>query len=130
MRITIGDLFVQQPVIITSLGYTLHDSDTAWEINFEDDPTMMQVPHKVSVSMGLTPIMDQLPQKGGRFYTLAKSFEKSAQPKRGNDNWLSDTVPNSDNIVENGDQARLAIARLLEMDESTLRTLSTLPRSF
>jgi len=94
MRITIGDLFVQQPVIITSLGFTLHDSDTTWEINIENDPTMMQVPHKISVSMGLTPIMDQLPQKGGRFYTLAKEFDKQAQPKLGNNNWLSDANPN------------------------------------
>jgi hypothetical protein len=90
MRMTIGDLFVQQPVILTSLGYTLHDSDTTWEINFEDDPTMMQTPHKIGVSMGITPIMDYLPQKGGKFYTLAKTFDKEAIPKPGNDNWLSE----------------------------------------
>ena len=90
MRITIGDLFVQQPVILTSLGYTLHDSDTTWEINFEDDPTMMQTPHKIGVSMGITPIMDYLPQKGGKFYTLAKQFNAEAIPQTGNDNWLSE----------------------------------------
>jgi len=96
MRITIGDLFVQQAVIITSLGFTLHDADTNWEINIENDKTMMQVPHKVSVSLGLTPIMDQLPQKGGRFYTLAKDFDSTGQPKPGNDDWLSDTKTNPD----------------------------------
>jgi hypothetical protein len=96
MRITIGDLFVQQAVIITSLGFTLHDSDTNWEINIENDKTMMQVPHKVSVSLGLTPIMDQLPQKGGRFYTLAKDFDSTGQPRPGNDDWLSDTKTNPD----------------------------------
>jgi hypothetical protein len=96
MRITIGDLFVQQAVIITSLGFTLHDTDTNWEINIENDKTMMQVPHKVSVSLGLTPIMDQLPQKGGRFYTLAKDFDSTGQPKPGNDDWLSDTKTNPD----------------------------------
>ena len=90
MRMTIGDLFVQQPVILTSLGYTLHDSDTTWEINFEDDPTMMQTPHKIGVSMGITPIMDYLPQKGGKFYTLAKKFDAEAIPLPGNDNWLSE----------------------------------------
>lgn len=120
MRITIGDLFVQQPVIITSLGYTLHDSDTTWEINFEDDPTMMQVPHKVSVSIGLTPIMDQLPQKGGRFYTLAKSFDELAQPNPGNDNWLSNTVPNPTNSNPTN----------LEIDEATLQALLTATRRF
>ena len=90
MRMTIGDLFVQHPVILTSLGYTLHDSDTTWEINFEDDPTMMQTPHKIGVSMGITPIMDYLPQKGGKFYTLAKKFDAEAIPLPGNDNWLSE----------------------------------------
>jgi hypothetical protein len=94
MRITIGDLFVQQAVIITSLSFTLHDTDTNWEINIENDKTMMQVPHKVSVAIGLTPIMDQLPQKGGRFYTLAKDFDLKGQPKPGNDDWLSDTKTN------------------------------------
>ena len=37
MRITIGDLFVQQPAVINSLSYTLHESDTTWEINIEED---------------------------------------------------------------------------------------------
>ena len=70
MRITIGDLFVQQPAIINSLSYTLHDSDTTWEINIEEDPWMNQLPHKVSVSIGFNLITDYLPQQNGRFYTL------------------------------------------------------------
>lgn len=94
MRITIGDLFHQQPVIITSLSYTLHDSDSTWEINIENDPTMMQVPHKITVSLALTLITDALPQLGGRFYSLAKSYDKTTGlPNNGNDNWLSDAVP-------------------------------------
>jgi hypothetical protein len=96
LRITIGDLFLHQPVIITSLSYTLQDSDTTWEINIEQDPEMMQAPHKISVSLGLTPIMDYLPQKGGRMYSLAdeKEFDRFAQPKPGNRNWLSDSLSN------------------------------------
>jgi hypothetical protein len=101
LRFTIGDLWKQQAAFITSLTYTLHDSDTTWEINLEDDPTMMQCPHKVSVSIGLTPIMDQLPQKGGRFYTLAKQFDLVSQPIPGNDNWLSDAIPNPDVVQDN-----------------------------
>ena len=100
LRFTIGDLWKQQAAFITSLSYTLHDSDTTWEINLEDDPTMMQLPHKVSVSLGLTPIMDQLPQKGGRFYTLAKQFDLVSQPIPGNDNWLSDAIPNPDAVQD------------------------------
>jgi hypothetical protein len=97
MRITIGDLFVQQPVLISSLGYELAGTDTSWEINIEGDPTNMQVPHSVKVSMTLYMITDSLPQKGGRMYILAKSFtspidasDKAGTPKQGNDNWLSD----------------------------------------
>jgi len=120
MRITIGDLFVQQAVIITSLSFTLHDTDTNWEINIENDKTMMQVPHKVSVSLGLTPIMDQLPQKGGRFYTLAKDFDLKGQPKPGNDDWLSDTKTNPDiNIA--ADLADRASKRTIRDAERTKR---------
>lgn len=108
MRITIGDLFVQQAVIITSLSFTLHDTDTNWEINIENDKTMMQVPHKVSVAIGLTPIMDQLPQKGGRFYTLAKDFDLKGQPKPGNDDWLSDTKTNPEVNIAADLQDRLS----------------------
>jgi hypothetical protein len=79
MRITIGDLFVQTPVILTSVSYTLHDADTTWEINLEHDPNMMQAPHKVSVSCTFTVIGDDLPQKNGRFYTLAKEFDESGK---------------------------------------------------
>lgn len=83
MRITIGDLFIQQPAIINSLSYTLHDADTTWEINIEEDSWMNQLPHKVNVSMGLNLITDELPRQGGRFYTLNKykSYD-----------WLSDGI--------------------------------------
>lgn len=98
MRITIGDLFHQQPVIITSLAYTLHDSDSTWEINIENDPTMMQVPHKITVSLALTLITDSLPQNGGRFYSLAKDYDLSGSAKPGNNNWLSDATPDPTNL--------------------------------
>jgi hypothetical protein len=95
MRVTIGDMFYQQPMILTSLSYTLVDSDTTWEINIEKDPTMMQVPHKVSVSCGFSVITDFLPQYRGRFYSLAKEFDDNGTPKVGNNNWLSDFEGNS-----------------------------------
>ena len=94
MRITIGDLFYQQPAIVTSLSYTLVDADTTWEINIEDDPTMMQLPHKVSVQMSFNLLTDYLPEKGGRFYSLAKKYTEDGVPKRGGHNWLSDFAPN------------------------------------
>ena len=83
MRITIGDLFVQQPAIINSLSYTLHDSDTTWEINIEQDPWMNQLPHKISVSIGFNLITDYLPQKNGRFYTLNENSKYD---------WLPDLI--------------------------------------
>ena len=95
MRITIGDLFNQQAVLVKSVNYTLHSADTTWETNIEKDPEMMQTPHKVDVNLTLTPITDWLPQKGGKFYSLAKRFDgESGLPRPGNDNWLSDTKDN------------------------------------
>lgn len=90
LRFTVGDLLVQQPAFITSLTFNLIDNDTTWEINIEQDNEMMQVPHKISVNMGLTLITDYLPQKGGQFYTLSKQWDEYARSKQGNDNWLSD----------------------------------------
>ena len=94
MRITIGDLFVQQPVVLNSLNYT-YDTDASWEINIEDDPTNMQVPFKIGVTAQFNMITDYLPQKNGRFFTLAKSFESDSTPIEGDDNWLSDSFGNS-----------------------------------
>jgi hypothetical protein len=48
------------------------------------------------VSCTFTVIGDDLPQKNGRFYTLAKEFDESGSAKPGNRNWLSDTLGNSD----------------------------------
>jgi hypothetical protein len=101
MRITIGDLFNQQAVLVKSVNYTLHNADTTWETNIEQDPQMMQTPHKVDVNLTLTPITDWLPQKGGKFYSLAKRFDgESGLPLPGNDNWLSDTKNNAELSVD------------------------------
>lgn len=91
MRITIGDLFNQVPVVISSLSYTLGGSESPWEINFEQDPDMMQVPFRIDVQISLHVIGDSLPQKGGSFYSLAKQYDEFG-PKPGNDNWLSDSA--------------------------------------
>lgn len=90
MRITIGDLLVHQPVVLTSCMYTLVDADTTWETNLVKDPTMMEVPFKVEVSLQFNVITDYLPQKGGRMYTLASKFTENGEPIKGNNNWLSD----------------------------------------
>lgn len=91
MRITIGDLYKQQPVIIDSLSYTLTNQDTTWEINIENDPEMKQVPHRVSVTMGFKMITEYLPQKNGQFYTLSK-YNNQYGPSRSTNNWLTDST--------------------------------------
>jgi hypothetical protein len=101
MRITVGDLYNQMPVIISSLSYTLGDTDTPWEINIEDDPSMMQVPLMVKVSITFNVIGDWLPQKGGQFYSLSKRFDEFGSLP-GNDNWLSDTKQIADNEMRRG----------------------------
>jgi hypothetical protein len=92
MRITIGDLFHQQAVVINSLSYTLHSQETSWEINVEKDPEMFELPHYVSVNLDLKLVTDVLPQKGGKFYALNKwgNYKRSGDARRGNKNWLSD----------------------------------------
>ena len=34
MRITIGDILVQQPILIQNLTFTLADSDTTWDYQY------------------------------------------------------------------------------------------------
>jgi hypothetical protein len=105
MRLTVGDVFVQAPVVLTSISYDFA-MDAPWEINIEDDPTMMQVPLKIGVSLNFNMIGDYMPQKGGRFYTLAKRFDETAMPKQGADNWLSDFRDNVDTIYEAKEQEK------------------------
>lgn len=90
MRVTIGDLFYQVPVVISSLSYTLGDTESPWEINIEEDSEMMQAPMKVQVSIAFHLIGDWLPQKDGQFYSLSKRFDEYGSLP-GSDNWLSDT---------------------------------------
>ena len=123
LRITIGDLLVSQPVIIDSLSYTFVDSDSTWEINIEEDKEMMQAPHKIDVSLGLTLITDYLPQKGGAMYTLAKKANPNGIPETGNDNWLSDSKTTLDaeaykrGIIQPGpvNQSKIDIQKLLKL---------------
>lgn len=99
MRFTLGDLYVQQPAIMDSCTINLAGDDVSWEINIENDGTNMQLPLKFNVSISLKLVTDWLPQKGGRFYSLAKQFEADATPIAGNDDWLSDTKTNK-SIIE------------------------------
>ena len=45
-------------------------------------------------------ISDFLPQKGGRFYSLAKEYASNGTPIAGNKNWLSDSLDNIDAIPD------------------------------
>jgi len=92
LRLTIGDLFISQPVFITSLTYTLAEAETTWEINIEEDETMKQVPQKVDINMGLQFIGDQIPKLGMYAYNLHTDSQYSPDGNHtsGNGNWLSD----------------------------------------
>lgn len=92
LRITIGDLFISQPVFITSLTYTLADQETTWEINIEEDENMKQVPQKIEVNMGLQFIGDQIPKKDMSAYNLhlESQYSPDGQYKQQNGNWLAD----------------------------------------
>ena len=96
LRITIGDLLIHQPVILTNVYYTFIDADTTWETNLVKDPMMMQAPFKVEVQTQFNVITDYLPQKGGRMYSLASKFDKNSVPKVGGHNWLSDAKGSGD----------------------------------
>lgn len=93
LRITVGDLLVSQAAVINSLSYTFVDADTTWEINYEEDPEMMEAPHKVDVSMGLHLVGNQLPQQHGSMYSLSREFDINGVPLSRNPGkgWLYDS---------------------------------------
>ena len=96
MRFTLGDLFYQTPAILDSCTVNLGSDDSPWETNITKDPEMMEVPMKFNISVTLKILTNAVPQKGGRFYTLAKKLDNNGETKNGNDNWLSDFNVNSD----------------------------------
>lgn len=118
MRITIGDLLIQQPVLINSLQLTLTDADTPWEINIENDPEMKQAPMKISVTMTLKVITDYLPEQNGQFYTLSKSSDKFG-PQNGTHNWLTDetnrTIKRAKDESTADDSFKFKIARAFDL---------------
>jgi hypothetical protein len=130
MRITIGDLFRQQPVVMTSLSYE-YAFDAPWEINIEDDKEMMQVPLKVSVQCQFNMITDYLPNKQGRFFSLAKRYAENGKPLAGSDNWLSDfdsiTLPEKpriDNVIyKPQEQAKLPDDETLKATTNFLESI-------
>jgi hypothetical protein len=123
MRITIGDLFHQQAVVISSLSYTLHSSDTTWEINIEKDPEMMQAPHYVSVNMQMNLITDVLPEKGGRFYALTQmnNYDQDGISRVGSNNWLSEISKQNQETLAEFKKAERESKRAEKKDDKELR---------
>ena len=75
-KLTIGDLFVRQPGVLTSLNLTVAD-DYPWEIAFQEnvaaggagelvneDLKMLEVPQIIDVAVSFKPILSILPQAG------------------------------------------------------------------
>ena len=77
-KLTIGDLFVRQPGILTSLNLTVAD-DYPWEIAFKEgqaagnatsgivvneDVAMLETPQIIDVAVSFKPILNILPQAG------------------------------------------------------------------
>ena len=67
-KLTIGDLFVRTPGILTSLNLTV-DDNYAWEIAMTDpeagaDTGMLETPQIIDVAVNFKPILNVLPQTG------------------------------------------------------------------
>lgn len=97
LKITIGDLYIDQPVLINNLYYTLHEPDTTWEINIEDDSTHKQVPLRVDINLTLRMLTNHLPQYMGQAYSL---YDQNTGNVPGSENWLSDSVTTNNAITQ------------------------------
>jgi hypothetical protein len=63
VRITIGDYLYRVPGFIENVNVTI-DNNASWETNLDGDS--YQLPHTLDVAISFKPIMDALPQRGGR----------------------------------------------------------------
>jgi hypothetical protein len=88
LRMTMGNLFQETPCFISSLNFTV-DAETPWEINIENDADMLQLPHGVNVSIGLTMLMDYRPEWNSRMYSL--SGRGRAEAKKPDGQFLYDS---------------------------------------
>ena len=85
--LTIGDLFVNTPGILTSLNLTVND-DYPWEIAMNepelgDSSDMKEVPQIIDVSATFKPIMETAPTKGTKSKILFANDSTQAN------NWLT-----------------------------------------
>ena len=67
-KLTIGDLFVRTPGVLTSLNLTVAD-EYSWEIAMNEpeggsDRDMLEVPQIIDVAVSFIPILNVLPKKG------------------------------------------------------------------
>ena len=83
----------------------------------------MEVPKKIDVTLSGFLITDYLPQKGGRFYTLAKEFDDEGQPKAGNKDWLSDSMLTPDTKFDDASIAELQDKQKNEKEKNGARGL-------
>ena len=71
VRMTVGGYLYEVPGVLTSLSYTIPD-DTTWEIAIDEDgnidPSVKELPHRINVSLGFTPIQDFLPSRQNNIY--------------------------------------------------------------
>lgn len=124
MRMTLGDLFHQTPVVMTSLSYT-YDLDHSWEINIEGDDEMFETPRKISVSCDFNVITDTMPQNNGRFFGLAKEYNSENLSIEGDNNWLSDFKPTAPQRRFRQEETRLANAPEVRTDGTNAADLTT-----
>jgi hypothetical protein len=85
--LTIGDLFVNAPGILTNLNLTVND-DYPWEIALDEpelgnSADMKEVPQIIDVSAEFKPILSTIPTKGTKSQILFANSAKQAN------NWLT-----------------------------------------
>ncbi len=66
VRMTVGGYLYEVPGVLTTLTYTIPD-DSTWEIAIgtdgNTDETVKELPHRIEVSLGFTPVEDFLPSR-------------------------------------------------------------------
>lgn len=62
IRLTIGDYLYRVAGMLENVNISI-DDNVSWEINYENDPELRQLPQIINVQCGFKPIQDFLPQR-------------------------------------------------------------------
>ena len=116
MRLTLGDLYVGVPILITAVTYTFDFTSGVELAGFDDEGKdvgvtkgVLRLPSMIDVSVSITILGNYRPEKGGRMYELKNqsgtNWYRKAADYKPTDEELALQKKNSDDLIDDDTSA-------------------------